>query len=50
VSIDGDTSHYIYVLIHTISFKRQPTMKVNIHNQCSNIKLIDGKHFNVRVD
>jgi hypothetical protein len=39
VSINNDTSHYVYILIYTISYLPQPTMKVNIHNQCSNFKL-----------
>jgi hypothetical protein len=39
VSVDDDVSLYIYILIHTISFIPQSTMKVNIHNQCSDLNL-----------
>jgi hypothetical protein len=47
VSINDDTSYHIYILIHTISFRFQPTMKVNIHNQCSNFKLERRGYFNI---
>jgi hypothetical protein len=39
VSINDDISHHVHILIHIISVERLPTMKVNIHNQCSNFKL-----------
>jgi hypothetical protein len=45
VSINDDTHHYVYILMYTISFIPQPTMKVNIHNQCSDFKLIEGEYF-----
>jgi hypothetical protein len=44
VSINDDTSHHVYILMHTISILSEPTMKVNIHNQCSDFKLIDQKY------
>jgi hypothetical protein len=50
VSINDDTSHYVYILIHTISVKSQPTMKVNIHNQCSDFKLTDREYLSNSVD
>jgi hypothetical protein len=34
------------MLIYTISFERRPSMKVNIHNQCSDFKLTSRKWFN----
>jgi hypothetical protein len=33
------------MLTHAISFKLQPTMKVNIHNQCSDFELTEGECF-----
>jgi hypothetical protein len=48
VSINSDgnnASYYVYILIHTISVKRSPTMKVNIHNQCSDYMLLYLGHF-----
>jgi hypothetical protein len=51
VSINDDISHYIYILMYTISIERerrkpynisiepQPTMKVEIRNRCSGFKL-----------
>jgi hypothetical protein len=36
--------------MHTISIEFQPTMIVDIHNQCSNYKLIDQKCFNSGAD
>jgi hypothetical protein len=47
VSINDDVSHYIYILMHIISTEFQPTMKVNIYNQCSGFKLVDRKCSNV---
>jgi hypothetical protein len=41
VSINDDISHHIYILIHTISLEPQPTIKMNIYNQCSDFKLIN---------
>jgi hypothetical protein len=43
-------SCYIYILIHTISVTCQPTMKMNIHNQCSNFKLTTPNWFKYSVD
>jgi hypothetical protein len=45
VSIDDDASHNVYIIIHIFSVKRLPTMKVNIHNQCSDFKLKYGGYF-----
>jgi hypothetical protein len=39
------TMFTIYILMHIISFKLQPSMKVNIHNQCSDFKLTDRGYF-----
>jgi hypothetical protein len=39
VSINGDVSYYVYILMYAISFTPQSTMKVNIHNRCSDFKL-----------
>jgi hypothetical protein len=39
VSINEDTSHYVYILMHIIRFKIKPTIKVNLHNQCTYFKL-----------
>jgi hypothetical protein len=50
VSINDDTSHYVYILIHTISAKPQPTMKVNIHNQCSYLKLTKPRYFSTGIN
>jgi hypothetical protein len=52
VSINDDAIHYIYILIHAISFKFQPIMKLNIHNQCPNFKLINlnWSVFRIKVD
>jgi hypothetical protein len=50
VSINDDTSYYVYILTHTISFDPQPTMKVNIHNQCSDFKLTNGRDSSAYVD
>jgi hypothetical protein len=38
--------------MHTTSFKFQPTMKLNIHNQCSSFKLInlDWSKFRIKWD
>jgi hypothetical protein len=47
VSIDDNTGHDVYILIHTISIRPQPTMKVNIRNQYSDIKLTDGRYFSI---
>jgi hypothetical protein len=38
------------MLTHTISFASQPTMKMNIRNQCLNFKLIDRRSFNCDAD
>jgi hypothetical protein len=40
----------LHTLIHTISFGPQPTMKVNIHNQCSDFKLVNRGHFSRGAD
>jgi hypothetical protein len=45
VSIKDDVSHHAYILIYTISVESQPTMKVNIHNQCLYFRLINRKDF-----
>jgi hypothetical protein len=45
VSINNDVNHYVYILIYTISVESQPTMKMNIYNQCSGFKLKYGKDF-----
>jgi hypothetical protein len=50
VSISDDVDYYVYVLMHTISFMLQPTMKVNIYNQCSDFELIDRKRFSTGAD
>jgi hypothetical protein len=50
VSINHDTHHYVYILMRMISFKSQPTMKVNIHNQCSNFRLKDRKYLSTGED
>jgi hypothetical protein len=44
VSINDDSSHYVYILTRTISFERQPKVKMNIHNQCLDFKLINLTH------
>jgi hypothetical protein len=36
--------------MHTISVESQPTMKVNICNQCSNFNLTDGGYFGTGTD
>jgi hypothetical protein len=43
--MNDDVGHYFYILIHTIRFAFKPTMKVNIHNQCSDIKLTNQSDF-----
>jgi hypothetical protein len=45
VSINGNVNHYVHILMHTISFEFKPTMKVNIHNQCSEFKLTNQEYF-----
>jgi hypothetical protein len=56
VSINNDARHYVYTPMHTISIKSRPTMKVRIHNQCSDFKLTNkycfsrGATWNVRSD
>jgi hypothetical protein len=45
VSINNYAHDYVYILIHTISFEHQPSMKVNIHNQCSDFKLTGRNGF-----
>jgi hypothetical protein len=47
VSIQDDDNHYIYMLMRTISVESQPTMKVNIHNQCLDLKLIDREYLSI---
>jgi hypothetical protein len=37
------------MLTHTIRFKYQPTMKVNIHNQCPYFHLMDGRFFSIGI-
>jgi hypothetical protein len=39
VSINNGANPHIYILMHSISVRRRPTMKVNIYNQCSNFQL-----------
>jgi hypothetical protein len=39
-------SYYVCILMYTISVKRRSTMKVNIHNQCSDFKLQCLGYFN----
>jgi hypothetical protein len=46
VSVNDDTGYHIYILMYTISVEPQPTMKMNIHNQCSDFKLKDKRMFN----
>jgi TRAP-type uncharacterized transport system substrate-binding protein len=46
VSINNDPGYHVYILMYTISIEIQPTMKINIHNQCSNFKLKDKRMFN----
>jgi hypothetical protein len=36
--------------MHVISFKFQPTMKVNIYNQCPYFELTDGRYYSSEVD
>jgi hypothetical protein len=50
VRTNDDIRHYIYILMHAISTKFQPTMKVNIHNLCPDFKLMDGRYFSTGVD
>jgi hypothetical protein len=45
VSINNDTSCHTYLLTHTIRVAFQPTMKVNIYNQCLNFRLTDNIFF-----
>jgi hypothetical protein len=46
VSINDNVSHTIYILIHTISVERRPTMRVNIYNQCPGFRrLRNPKYF-----
>jgi hypothetical protein len=50
VSINDDVSHFVYILIHTISFAPRPTIEVNIHNRCSDVDLRFGAWFNTGLD
>jgi hypothetical protein len=50
VSINDNATHYIYMLIHIVSIEFQPTMKVNIYNQCLNFKLTYRRSFNSGAD
>jgi hypothetical protein len=43
--MNDDVNHYVYVLMHTISFLSILTMNVNTHNQCSDFKLIRRRYF-----
>jgi hypothetical protein len=36
--------------MHIFSFESQPTMEVNIHNQCSDFRLTDGRYSNNDAD
>jgi hypothetical protein len=45
VSMNNDTSHYAYILMYIISVEPRPTMKVNIHNQYSDLKLTNRGYF-----
>jgi hypothetical protein len=38
------------MLIHTISFESQSTIRMNIHNQCSNFNLVNRKWYKVRAN
>jgi hypothetical protein len=46
VSINNDPGYHVYILMCTISVEIQPTIKMNIHNQCSHVKLKDKRVFN----
>jgi hypothetical protein len=46
VSIHNNVSHYVHILIRTNSVEFQPTMKVNIRNQCADFKLTNRRYFN----
>jgi hypothetical protein len=46
VGINNDADYHVYILTYTISVKSQPTMKMNIHNQCSDFKLKNQRYFN----
>jgi hypothetical protein len=48
--MNNDISHHVYILIHTISFGSQPTMKVNIYNQCSDFELTNESYFRSRTN
>jgi hypothetical protein len=50
VSINDGASHYVCILIHTISVGIQPTMEMNIHNQCSDFRLKCRSSFRNGVD
>jgi hypothetical protein len=50
VSINDDASQHAHLLIHAISVEHQPTMKVNIHNQCSGFKLLYPRYFSSGAD
>jgi hypothetical protein len=42
--MNNDVSHHVYILTHTISFLSIPIMNGNIHNQCSDFKLIRRRY------
>jgi hypothetical protein len=50
VSIHDDASHHVYILICTISVEVQPTMKVDIHNQCLDFELTCRGYFSSGAD
>jgi hypothetical protein len=52
VSIDNDdnNSYYVYILILMHSTSVEPTMNVNVHNQCSDFDLMHGRHFSTGVE